>query len=85
MALQIQVQYHGLPLVYSVYRQEEDVYHLHLKESTNYTGKEYIPQKIVIRKKGMIWISDQDNYDELVNKLTSELTGFNTQTPLSHE
>ena len=85
MALQIQVQYRDNPVVYSVHRQAEHVFHLRLQEADPPAGGEYIPQKIVIRRKGKIWISDQDNYDELVNSLTKELTGYNAQTPLPYE
>jgi hypothetical protein len=77
MALQILVQYRDAPITYNVEMQEDHVYRLRLKENHIPRNEEYIPEKIVIRKKGKIWISDQDNYDELVNALTREICSFN--------
>lgn len=77
MALQLSVQYRNAPVTYNVVMQDDNVYHLKLNEATsNHVNGHYIPEKIVIRKKGMIWISDLDNYDELVDALTREITGF---------
>jgi hypothetical protein len=82
MALQINVDYRNQPVSYHVIRQEEHIYHLRLNETTytNTKENEYIPEKIVIRKKGMIWVSDMDNYDELINALTEEIEQFNTNS-----
>ena len=82
MALQIQVDYHNLPLSYHVIMQEDHVYHLRLNDQlyTNSKDCEYIPEKIVIRRKGKIWISDMDNYDELIQALTEEIAQFNTRS-----
>ena len=79
MALKIIVQYKDQPLVYNVTRQEENVYQLRLQEGTNNTGEEYVPEKLVIRKKGMIWVSDLEDHRELVATLTNELTQFNSE------
>ncbi len=80
MALQINVAYHNQPVSYHVVMQEEHVFHLRLNEESYINSKdnEYIPQKIVIRKKGKIWISDMDNYDELIHALTEEIDQFTT-------
>ena len=77
MALQLSVRYQDLPVTYNVEMQEDNIYHLKLNDATqNHVGGHYIPEKIVIRKKGMIWISDMDNYDELIDALTKEITNF---------
>ena len=79
MALKIMVQYKELPVVYDVTRQEEDVYHLRLQQIKDNSGDDYFPEKMTIRKKGKIWISDLEDYRELVNSLTAEITQFNTE------
>lgn len=77
MALQLSVRYQDLPVTYNVVMQEDNIYHLKLNDTTqNHVNGNYIPEKIVIRKKGKIWISDMDNYDELINALTKEITAF---------
>ena len=73
------VQYKELPVVYDVTRQEEDVYHLRLQQIKDNSGDDYGPEKMTIRKKGKIWISDLEDYRELVNSLTAEITQFNTE------
>ena len=83
MALQVVVTYKTLPLVYDVTRQEDQVYHLRLQEQTANSGENYVPQKLVIRKKGKIWISDLENYRELVGKLTDEILSFHPANKLS--
>jgi hypothetical protein len=80
MALQILVQYRNQPVSYNVDKEEDNIYRLCLnRDRVNRRNEEYIPEKIVIRKKGMIWISDMDNYDELVNALTREIISFNKE------
>lgn len=74
MGLQIIIQHNGSPVVYNVTTQENEVYHLRLFESND--PKEYIPEKIMIRRKGKIWISDNDNTSELIGALTEELRSF---------
>ena len=37
----------------------------------------------LIRKKGKIWISDLENYNELIAKLTTEISNFNSANKLS--
>jgi hypothetical protein len=76
MALKIMVHYKDAPLVYDVTRQEDDIYHLRLYGQENNSGDSYVPAKMIIRKKGMIWISDCENYQELVSSLTAEITQF---------
>jgi len=79
MALKIMVQYRDCPVVYDVTRQEDDVYHLRLYERKDNSGDSYVPQKMVIRRKGKIWISDLEDYQELVSSLTAEITQFKTE------
>jgi hypothetical protein len=76
MALQILIQYRNYPVTYEVTLQEEDIYHLRLSEG-NY-HEEYIPQKFFIRRKGKIWISDLEDYRELVNAMVAEIENFQT-------
>jgi hypothetical protein len=77
MALKIIVNYRDLPVTYNVVMQDDDIYHLRLNGRENNINGDYIPEKIIIRKKGKIWISDLDNYNELVNALTKEIIQFN--------
>ena len=73
------VQYKDLPVIYDVTRQEDDVYQLRLNDGRDNRGDSYIPQKMIIRKKGMIWISDLEDHQELVSSLTAEITQFRTE------
>ena len=68
------VQYRNLPVAYDVTRQEDDVYSLSLHNNTDNRGDGYVPQKISIRRKGKIWISDLENQQELVNALIAEIS-----------
>ena len=70
------VQYKDAPLVYDVTRQEDEVYHLRLHNQKDNNGDAYVPEKIIIRRKGKIWISDLEDYQELVSSLTAEITQF---------
>ena len=79
MAIQISIHYHNMPVTYDVTIQEDAIYQLRYRGENNKPNGEYIPQKIVIRKKGKIWISDQDNYDELVSSLTNGIIQFNPE------
>lgn len=74
MGLTISVQYNGQPLAYTIVMQEENVYQLRFQQE-NKTGS-FIPEKMITRKKGMVWVSDCENYRELVAALTAEITGF---------
>lgn len=78
MGLQLTVQYHNMPVTYDVVPQETEVYILKLNESVFNTNGTEVPQKLIIRKKGKIWISDVENYAELVNALTIEINRFNS-------
>jgi hypothetical protein len=80
MALKVMVQYKDLPLVYDVTRQEDDIYHLRLFEQRANSGDDYVPVKMIIRKKGKIWISDCEDYHELVKSLTAEITQFRPES-----
>lgn len=79
MALKIMVLYKDAPLVYDVTRQEDNIYQLRLYGQKDNSGDGYVPEKVIIRKKGKIWISDLENYHELVNSLTAELSQFRTE------
>ena len=79
MGIQIAIQYHNLPVTYDVTIQENKVYLLRLCTQNRTANGEYIPEKMVIRRKGKIWISDMDNYEELVAHLTREIIQFDPQ------
>jgi len=77
MALQILIQYKDHPVAFNVKTQESDIYHLCRSETNSHINGEYIPEKIVIRKKGKIWISDIETCPELIGALTTEVIKFN--------
>lgn len=79
MGLQLTVQYHNIPVTYDVAPQEADIFILKLNEEVTSTNGEEVPQKMVIRKKGKIWISDSENYPELVNALTEQINRLQEQ------
>ncbi len=76
MALKIMVHYRDAALVYDVTRQEDDIYQLRLHGQLDNSGADYVPEKVNIRKKGKIWVSDLEDHRELVNSLTAEITQF---------
>ena len=78
MALKVMVQYKDCPIIYDVTKQEDDVYQLRLHNHANNRGDGYVPEKMIIRKKGKIWISDLEDHRELVSSLTAEITQFKT-------
>jgi hypothetical protein len=80
MGLKVMVQYRNEPLVYDVIMQEDNVYQLMMDDNYKRTPREYIPEKIIIRKKGMIWISDNENCPELVHALKQEISNHNSST-----
>lgn len=67
------VQYHDRPLTYTIEAQHPDVFQLHLSELKRTHKEDYVPEKIVIRKKGKIWVSDADSYGELTEVLAAEI------------
>lgn len=78
MALQISIEYHGQNVTYDVTVQEEQIYKCCRKtEQINASG-EYLPEKIIIRRKGKIWISDVEDKQELIEALTKEICQFNS-------
>ena len=83
MGLLISISYNDQPVTYSVTLHEDEVYHLRLAQRQEEGNKNYLPEKIVIRKKGKIWISDLENYNELVEKLTTEICNFQFANKLS--
>ncbi|HWJ89913.1 MAG TPA: hypothetical protein VNR87_02315 [Flavisolibacter sp.] len=78
MALQINIQYRDQPVTYDVTIQDEEIYHLRLNGRGNKKNGDYVPEKVIIRRKGKIWISDLENYGELVDSLTKEIWSFNS-------
>jgi hypothetical protein len=78
MSLQIVIQYRSVPVTYNLTADEGDVYHFRLREPENGLDKSYIPEKLVIRRKGKIWVSDLEDYTELVSVLTQEIENFNS-------
>ena len=78
MALKVMINYKDADIVYDVTRQQDDVYHLRLHRTVENSGDSYVPEKMIIRKKGKIWISDLEDYQELVSSLTAEITQFRT-------
>ena len=83
MGLLISISYKNLPVTYNVTVHEDEVYHLRLAQRQESGNENYIPEKVVIRKKGKIWISDLENYQELVGKLTTEISNFNSANKIS--
>lgn len=79
MALKVMVEYRDVPLIYDVTIQDDNVYHLRLHNQENNSGESYVPNKMVIRRKGKIWISDLEDHQELVSSLTAEITQFRTE------
>ena len=79
MGLQIVVQYQNEPVRYEVMTQENEVFHLRLHQDEVKKGEDYLPEKIIIRRKGKIWVSDTETYRELVQKLTKEISRFNSE------
>lgn len=82
MGLLISISYNDQQVTYAVTLHEEEVYHLRLAQQQE-SNQHYLPEKMVIRKKGKIWISDLENYTELVGKLTAEILNFHSTNKLS--
>jgi len=83
MGLLISISYNDQPVTYDVTLHEDEIYHLRLAQRQEKGNENYIPEKVVIRKKGKIWISDLENYQELVGKLTNEISNFNSANKIS--
>jgi hypothetical protein len=75
MALQIVVDYCNQPVTFNVISDEKNIYRLRLEENQA-PPEVFIPNKINIRRKGKIWISDVEDHAVLVNALTKEITRF---------
>ena len=78
MGLQLAIQYNDHPLTYDVTPQESEVYILKLNSSLSTVNGEFVPQKVVIRKKGKIWVSDQENCQDLAKALMEEINKFSS-------
>jgi hypothetical protein len=61
---------------YDVTRQQEEAYYLRLFEQQISSGENYVLQKMIIQIKGKMWLSDVEDYRELVSSLTPEITQF---------
>ena len=83
MGLLISISYNNQPVTYDVTIHEEEIYHLRLAQKQGAGNENYIPEKLVIRRKGKLWISDLESYGELVDKLTTEICNFNSTNKLS--
>lgn len=83
MGLHISIPYKDNKLSYDVTIQEEGVYHLKLDAEQSAIKDEYVPEKIIVRRKGKIWISDLEDHSELVEALTKEILNFNSEDKLS--
>lgn len=83
MGLLISVSYNNQPVTYEVTIHDEEIYHLRLAQKQEAGNENYVPEKIVIRRKGKLWISDLENYADLVDKLTTEICSFNSSNKLS--
>lgn len=83
MGLLVSISYHDEPVTYDVTILEEEIYHLKPAQRQDADCEKYLPQKMVIRKKGKIWISDLETYAELVDKLTAEIINFNSANKLT--
>ncbi|RYD88013.1 MAG: hypothetical protein EOP50_19805 [Sphingobacteriales bacterium] len=80
MGMQIVVDYKDQPVTYDVTAHERDIYRLCLREPVIAPAEGYIPSKINIRRKGKLWISDLENYRDLVALLLLELLRFRPET-----
>lgn len=76
MSMQLVVNYNDQPVIYNVFSEEKNIYRLCLDEAATSRGPTYIPNKINIRRKGKIWISDLEDDDSLVKSLMHELNKF---------
>lgn len=83
MGLLISISYRDQPVTYNVTIHQDGIYHLRLAQGQERGNKNYVPEKVVIRRKGKVWISDLENYAELVDKLTDEICNFNSTNKLS--
>ena len=73
MGLQILIEYKEQPLIFDVTTQETDIYRLCRTQADEHLNGEYIPEKIIIRRKGKIWVSDIETSPELIQALTREV------------
>lgn len=80
MAIQVSVNFRGNHLTYDVESSQEEVYILRMCENSKNATTTELPQKMVIRRKGKLWISDAENYTELVSSLKEEISGFSANT-----
>ena len=70
----IETEYKGKPVRYSAATEDGDVFHLRLESNNGTSNKDYVPEKIVIRKKGQIWVSDLEDYEALVDNLIAYIS-----------
>ena len=70
----IETNYKGKPVHYNASTEDGDIFHLRLESENGTSNKDYVPEKIIIRKKGQIWVSDLEDYEELVDKLIANIS-----------
>jgi hypothetical protein len=76
MGLQLAIQYNNQPLTYDVTPQESEVCILKLASAYSgvaTTNGDFVPMKVVIRRKGKIWVSDQESCQEIAQALMDEI------------
>ena len=78
MALFISSAYRNKPVMYSIDNPGDDIYLLRLHGPQG-AGDDFLPGKIVLRRKGKIWVSDAENCPELIQQLTAEVRHLNTK------
>lgn len=78
MGLQILVNYQNAPVAFEVLPQERGIYQLRLSSNQQKKNGEYIPEKIIIRRKGKIWISDIETCPDLISALKVEIIKIST-------
>ena len=70
----IETDYKGKGVRYNASSEDGDVFHLRLESNNGTSNKDYVPEKLVIRKKGQIWVSDLEDYEELVDRLIASIS-----------
>jgi hypothetical protein len=80
MGIQIAIHYRNKPVTYDVTVLDDKIYQLRWNGFRQEKNDDYIPEKIVIRRKGKIWVSDMDNHEDLMSVLTEEIKRFDPET-----
>jgi hypothetical protein len=67
----IETNHNDKPVRYQASSEDGDIFHLYLQSENERNNDAYVPEKMLIRKKGKIWISDVEDRRELVDKLVA--------------